>query len=276
MHTRPERPFFLFLSSPARDHVREDAMSNAGKNFLRGTRYPDFSTVDLVLRVPEPASELPVKDGQTVIKLPAPKKVRVPTRSVRSAIESWEPPGFFSRSSLTLPELSFLLWCTQGLKKTVAETVQVRNSPSSGSRYPLETYFVASEIEGLETGLYRYLPSTHSIVAERIDSGLILEMSTASMNFRMVTRAAVTFLWVAVPYRTVWAVGNRGYRSAFIEAGHTCQNLILAAASLGYQVCPIDLFHDEMMAKLVNLDTETQWPVYLAAVGNAGENVTLG
>jgi len=251
-------------------------MKNAGRDFMWGTRYPDFSTVDLVLRVPEPAHELPVKEGQAVIQLPAIKKVKVPTRSVRSAIGIWEPPGFFQRSSLTLAELSFLLWCTQGLKKIVAETVEIRNSPSSGSRNPLETYFVASEIEGLETGLYRYLPSTHSIVAERIDSGITLEMSTASMNFRMVTRAAVTFLWVAVPYRTVWAVGNRGYRSAFIEAGHTCQNLILAAASMGYAVCPIDLFHDEMMANLANLDTETQWPIYLAAVGNAGENVTLG
>ena len=251
-------------------------MKNAGRDFMWGTRYPDFSTVDLVLRVPEPAHELPVKEGQAVIPLPAIKKVKVPTRSVRSAIGIWEPPGFFQRSSLTLAELSFLLWCTQGLKKIVAETVEIRNSPSSGSRNPLETYFVASEIEGLETGLYRYLPSTHSIVAERIDFGITLEMSTASMNFRMVTRAAVTFLWVAVPYRTVWAVGNRGYRSAFIEAGHTCQNLILAAASMGYAVCPIDLFHDEMMANLANLDTETQWPIYLAAVGNAGENVTLG
>ncbi len=148
--------------------------------------------------------------------------------------------------------------------------------PSSGSRYPLETYFVTGEVDSIETGLYRYLPSTHSIVAERFDSGLPLEMSTASMNFKIITRAAITFLWVAIPYRSVWAIGNRGYRSAFIEAGHTCQNLILSAASLGYEVFPIDLFHDELMGKLANLDMETQWPVYLAAVGKAGENVTLG
>jgi SagB-type dehydrogenase family enzyme len=251
-------------------------MNDIGNAFIKGTRYPDYSTVDLVLRVPEPPHELPVRDGQTVIKLPGPKRFKVPETSVRSAIESWEPVGFFSRSSITLKELSFLLWCTQGFKRTVAETVEIRNVPSSGSRYPLETYFVASEVERLETGLYRYLPKSHSIVAERIDSGLRLEMSTASMNFKIVTRAAVTFLWVAIPYRTVWAVGNRGYRSALIEAGHTCQNLILAAACFGYSVCPIDLFHDEMMAKLANLDIETQWPIYLAAVGNAGENVTLG
>jgi len=250
-------------------------VKDIGKEFIKGTRYPDYSTVDLVLRVPEPPHELPVREGQTVIKLPSPKKFKVPDMPIRSAIENWEPVGFFSRSSMTLKELSYLLWCTQGFKKVVAETIELRNVPSSGSRYPLETYFVASDVEGLETGLYRYLPRSHRIVAERLDSGIILEMSTASMNFRAVTRAAVTFLWVGIPYRSVWAMGNRGYRSVLIEAGHVCQNLILASANLGLDVYPIDLFHDEGIINLANLDPETQWPVYLAAVGNVEKSVTL-
>ena len=250
-------------------------MNTVGKEFIKGTRYPDYSTVDLVLRVPEPPHELPLKEGQVVIKLPNPKRFKVPDMPVREAIESWEPAGFFSRSSITLKELSYLLWCTQGFRKIVAETFQLRNVPSSGSRYPLETYFVASDVEGLETGLYRYLPRSNSIVAERLDSDLTLEMSTASLNFKIMTRAAITFLWVAVPYRSVWALGNRGYRSALIEAGHTCQNLILAAAGLGYSVFATDMFHDDLIARLADLDPETQWPVYLAAVGKVEKSVTL-
>jgi len=249
-------------------------MKNIGKEFIQGTQYPDYSTVDLVLRVPEPPHELPVRKGQTIIKLPSPKRFKVKDVPVRKIIENWELVGFFSRSSLTLKELSYLLWCSQGFRKIVAETFQLRNVPSSGSRYPLETYFVASDVEGLETGLYRYLPMSHSIVAERIDSDLTLEISTASLNFKIVTRAALTFIWVAVPYRSVWALGNRGYRSVLIEAGHTCQNLILAAANLGYDVFPIDLFHDAMIGKLANLDPETQWPVYLAAVGKVEAKIT--
>lgn len=250
-------------------------MKEIGKQFITGTRYPDYSTVDLVLRVPEPAHELPVRKDQTIIKLPNPKRFKVPDITVRKAIENWEPVGFFSRSSMTLKELSYLLWCTQGFKKMVAETILVRNVPSGGSRYPLETYFVASDVEGLEAGLYRYLPKSNSIVAERIDSGLTLEMSTASMNFKIMTRAPVTFIWVAVPYRSTWALGNRGYRSVLIEAGHTCQNLILAAAGLGYEVFPTDLFHDDLIAKLAGLDPETQWPIYLAAVGKVERSVTI-
>lgn len=250
-------------------------MKNIGKEFIKGTQYPDYSTVDLLLRVPEPPPELPVREGRTVIRLPGPKRFKVKDVPVMKAIESWEPVGFFARSGISLKELSYLLWCTQGFKKIVAETFQLRNVPSSGSRYPLETYFVASDVEGLDTGLYRYLPRSNSIVAERLDSNLILEMSTASLNFKIMTRAAVTFLWVAVPYRSVWALGNRGYRSILIEAGHTCQNLILAAASLGYEVFPTDMFHDELMVKLAGLDPETQWPVYLAAVGKTEQNVTV-
>lgn len=153
-------------------------MKNIGKEFIQGTQYPDYSTVDLVLRVPEPPRELPVRKNQTIIKLPSPKRIKIPDVPVRNIIENWELAGFFSRSSLTLKELSYLLWCSQGFRKIVAETFQLRNVPSSGSRYPLETYFVASDVEGLETGLYRYLPMSHSIVAERLDSDLTLEIST--------------------------------------------------------------------------------------------------
>ena len=250
-------------------------MKNAGKEFIEGTRYPDYSTVDLVLRVPEPPYEVPARSDQNVVKLPSPKKFKVPDVPVRKAIESYEPVGFFSRSSMTFRDLSYLLWCMQGLRKVVGETAQVRNVPSSGSRYPLDIYFVASDVVGLDTGLYRYLPLSHSIAAERIDSDIILEMSNASMNFRIITRAAVTFFWVAIPYRSVWALGNRGYRSCFIEAGHSCQNLIIAAANLGYEVFPSDIFHDELIMKLIGLEDEAAWPVYLASVGEVEKNVTI-
>jgi SagB-type dehydrogenase family enzyme len=242
-------------------------MENIGSEFLKNTRYPDFSTVDLIRRLPEPPAELPIPEGAKIRKLPNPRRLKVADVTVREAIENWSPVGFFSRSSITLKELSFLLWCTQGFREIVAEHVIVRNVPSSGSRYPIETYFVAGEIDGLPTGLYRYLPLTHRIVTEREDSDLPFAMGTASMNFKVVTRAAVTFLWVGVPYRSTWALGNRGYRSVLIEAGHICQSLIFTAGCIGCEVHPIDLFHDELMIQLARLDKETQWPLYVGVVG---------
>lgn len=242
-------------------------MTNPGREFVEKTRYPDFSTVDMILRVPEPSPMLPIPEGVKIIKLPRPQRIKIPDVSVRDALESWEPVGFFSRSSLTKKELSFLLWCTQGIRNVTGTQTTIRNVPSSGKRYPIDTFFVAGEIEGLPTGLYRYLPDDHGIILLREDSDLPFAMGTASMNFKVITRAAVTFLWVAVPYRSVWALGNRGYRSVFIEAGHICQALIMASACIGCRVHPIDLFHDQMMNQLADLNQESQWPVYVAAVG---------
>jgi len=115
-------------------------MTDPGIEFLEKTRYPDFSTVDLILRVPEPQRELPVPDDARVIKLPNPQRVKIRDVPVREALEKWEPPRFFSRSSITLKELSFLLWCTQGVRKTERNTLMLRNVPSSGCRYPIETF----------------------------------------------------------------------------------------------------------------------------------------
>ena len=128
-------------------------MNDPGTEFIKKTRYPDFSTVDMILRIPEPPQGIPVPEGAKVIKLPSPKRIKVNSVAIRDALEQWEPEGFFSRSSITLKELSFLLWCTQGYRKIKDSEVTIRNVPSSGSRYPIETYFVAGEIEGLETGL---------------------------------------------------------------------------------------------------------------------------
>lgn len=242
-------------------------MKDTGIEFLEKTRYPDFSTVDMILRIPEPQNEIPVPDGAKVIRLPSPGRMKINDMSVRDALVSWEPAEFFSRSAITLKELSFLLWCTQGFRKIQGGDRMIRNVPSSGLRYPIETYFVAGEVDSLETGLYRYLPRSHQIVVERIDSDLPFAMGTASMNFKLITRAAVTFLWVGIPYRSTWALGNRGYRSVFIEAGHICQALILASACIGCRVHPIDLFHDQMMIQLADLDPETQWPLYVGVVG---------
>jgi len=248
-------------------------MNDVGKEFIKGTRYPDYSTVDLVLRKPEPPAELPIPEGANITKLPSPKKIKIPNIPVTDLIGKWEPSSFFSRSSMTLAELSALLWYTQGFRARINEFLVLRNVPSSGSRYPIETYFVAGEVKGLDTGIYRYVPSTHSIITMSEDPDLSTAIATASMNFKVVTRAAVTFIWVGIPYRSTWALGNRGYRSVLLEAGHTCQELIMTAGCFGFEVQPIDMFHDEMITHLAHLDPETQWPVYLAAVGKRTREV---
>jgi hypothetical protein len=66
-------------------------------------------------------------------------------RSVRS----------FSNKPLRLPELAFLLWASTGIRQSEGG-YDFRMTPSAGALYPIETYVVANNVEGLQKGLYHY------------------------------------------------------------------------------------------------------------------------
>ncbi len=83
----------------------------------------------------------------------------------------------------------------------------------------------------------------------------------------MVTASAITFIWTAVIRRMTWRYGARGYRYIFLDAGHVCQNLYLAAQETGCGVCAMAAFDDEAMNRILNLDGEEQFTLYLATLG---------
>ena len=241
---------------------------NPGVDFVGGTSYPDYSTTDQIRGLPQPPFEIPVPADATIMPLPDPREVQVARVSVRDALEWWEPTGMLHRTEITIEDLSFLLWCTQGIRElSGGDQVTLRNVPSCGMRHPLETYLVVNGVRGLSPGLWRYLPLTHRLAFLSGDSDLADDLVTACMNVPGVHFAAVTFAWTAVPYRATWALGARGYRGLFIDAGHVCQALVMASASVGCEVRPIDLFHDALVSRLIGCDGTTEFPVQLAAVG---------
>lgn len=242
-------------------------MDDVFSRFIDETKYPDLATPDQLRGKPKPPFELPVKKGQKIRKLPDPRALPAKDLGINDIIERWEPGGFFHRSELTLDDLSYLLWCSQGVRIVVGDQVTIRNVYSCESIHPLETYCAVEAVEGLAEGLYRYLPLSHRLVLERKDPDIAVHVAAACMNLPAVVSAAVTMIWCMVPYRGTWALGRRGYRAAFLDCGHACQQLICAAAAIGCGVRPIDLFHDDALATVLGADTTVEQPVYCAAVG---------
>ena len=89
----------------------------------------------------------------------------------------------------------------------------------------------------------------------------------------MVKNSAVTFIWVAIPYRMCWRYVERGYRYLHIDVGHVCQNLYLAAENINVGVCAIGAFHDNQFNELMRLDGEDAFVIYLASVGKRKEKI---
>jgi len=247
-------------------------VQGTGADFLRLTRYEHLEPSQQSRGQPQPPLEIAPAAGAHLIALPRAESLRLPACGLRTAIEARRSRRRFSPAPLSLEELSFLLWCSQGVQQLLPGAT-LRTVPSAGARHALETYLSVHRVEGLDPGLYRFCALEHALEPMRTAS-TPEAVAAACLDQRFVARSAATFLWTAVRARMCWRYGERGYRYFFLDAGHACQNLYLAAEAVGCGACAIAAFCDEEVNRLLGLDGEEQFAVYLAAVGKraAGED----
>lgn len=183
------------------------------------------------------------------------------------AMEGRKSRRKYLETPLTLEELSFLLWATQGVRKVIPSIqASLRTVPSGGARHPFETYVLVNRVEGLEAGLYRYLPLEHRLCYLSADPQLVEQMHKACLE-QYVEDCAVAFFWAAIPYRTEWRYSILAHKIIALDAGHLCQNLYLAAEAMGVGVCAIGAYDQEALDRILQLDGEDEFVVYLATVG---------
>jgi len=203
---------------------------------------------------------------QQVFDLPAPAPEVLRTGSIYECIRKRKSHRAFKKEALTLEELSFLLWATQGVREASGAHV-LRTVPSAGNRHPLDTWLAIFQVQGLEPGLYRYLPLGHRLVRERQVPELKASLIEACCDQRFAGESAVTFIWTAVPYRTEWRYGTRQHKAILEDAGHACQNLYLAAEAIGCGACAIGAYMQEPCDRLLDVDGIDEFTLYLAPVG---------
>jgi SagB-type dehydrogenase family enzyme len=231
------------------------------------TRYKNLSRADQFQGHPAPSLEKPVpKDGR-FFSLPQPLEISNPRLELRSAIESRRSIRQYARDPLTLQELAYLLWCTQGIVQRYEPYATFRNVPSAGGRHAFETYLQVDRVSGLEPGLYRYLAFSHRLMAIEINPGMTDRLMDACLKQPIVRESAVTFIWSCIIYRMAWRYSERAYRLVHLDAGHVCQNLYLAAEQLSCGACAIGAFDDELMAALLGIDGLEEFVIYCATVG---------
>ena len=61
--------------------------------------------------------------------------------------------------------------------------------------------------------------------------------------------------------------GERAFRYIFMDVGHICQNLYLAATAMGLGCCAIGAFFDDEVNQILGLDGMTESAIYIATVG---------
>ncbi|HEX75977.1 MAG TPA: SagB/ThcOx family dehydrogenase [Dehalococcoidia bacterium] len=205
------------------------------------TSTPPSSEQETTIRLPEPRYDSDVPIEQSLLQ----------RRSIRS----------YTGGSLTLREVSQLLWAAQG----ITDPRGFRTAPSAGALYPLEMYVVAGDVQGLTSGVYRYEPDEHRLVGI-VDGDRRVELADVALGQRCVKEGAIAFVLTAVYERTTSKYGDRGIRYVHMEVGHAAQNLCLQATAMGLGTVTIGAFHDEQVTKLINLP-ENEQPLYIIPAG---------
>ncbi len=227
-----------------------------------------FQFTDQNQGVPVPPIEKPYPDGAILIDLPGPDEWKnISQTDITQAIGNRKSHRVYLNQSLSLKELAYLLWCTQGLRGKKFNGHAYRNVPSAGCRHALETYLAIFNVDTLDPGVYRYLPLSHQLVFEFKDDMLSEKMIIASLGQSYPGKSAVTFIWVAIPYRMEWRYGLAAHKVIALDAGHVCQNLYLACEAIDAGTCAIAAYDQEELDELLGLDGDEEYAIYLAPVG---------
>jgi SagB-type dehydrogenase family enzyme len=228
----------------------------------------DFSTTGQRLGLPPPPAQKPQPAAARTVALAGPGEFgELGVAPLISLLKNRRSVRRFTDEPFSLAELAFLLWATQGVISRPGPAVTLRTVPSAGARHAFETYLYCRRVDGIEEGIWRYLPLEHRLLFEFSEPGLASRIATACLGQRFAAQGAVTFFWSVIPARMEWRYGPAAHRVLPLDAGHVCQNLYLAAEAIGAGACAIGAYNQQELDILLRLDGEEEFVLYLAPVG---------
>jgi SagB-type dehydrogenase family enzyme len=242
-------------------------MKGHGHEFMEKTRYKNLDTPDQVQKLPQPPLALPASENGEIIDLPDPKKVKTNPVSISDAINRRVSVRSYGKKPLSMDELSYVLWCTQGVKEVTTRPATQRTVPSAGARHCFEAYILVNNVEGLPKGLYHYLAIDHKLQEVNMDEDITQKITKACLDQRFILNSAITMILTAVRYRMMWRYTERGYRYMHLDAGHVMQNLYLCAEAIDSGVCAIAAFEDDQINMALGVDGVEQFTIYVGVLG---------
>lgn len=254
------------------DQKLQKQLIDDGRTFMKsssGDEYADFESDQELKRPQPPLVKANMREIECAMDLPRNFGDMNIKNSFIEILAERKSNRIYTDEPMSLLQLSFLLWSTQGVKDVRGNSyATLRTVASGGARHGFETYLYVQNVDGLKPGLYHYLPMGHQLefLGELGNATEIVTNSLCGQSWG--AKANVVFYWSFVPYRCEWRYGIYAHRPALIDAGHVCQNLYLACTALGMGTCAIAAFDIEICNKMFELDGEEEFVIYAAPVGS--------
>ena len=241
---------------------------NSYRNFLKSNAGLTDDISDSEKKIPYPKLQKNINENDVVIDLPLMNELIIKDKDIYKCMKQRRSRRKFSAESLTIEELTYLLWATQGVEKILADNSRTyRPVPSAGGRHPFETYLVINNVDGMKKGVYRFLPLTNQLTFMFYDEAYIEKLDEYTFGQNFIGKGSVIFMWSCVPYRSEWEYNISAHKAILLDAGHMCQNLYLACESIGLGTCAIASYKQKEMDQFLKIDGEEEFVIYLAPVG---------
>lgn len=260
------------------DSIIQSEIIETGRTFMKGYRdndpYEDLFESDHERKLPQPPLvKAAVTPDSAHISLPVSFNDLDLQGNLIDLIRDRRSSRVYTQEEISLTELSFLLWATQGIKSIRGKAyATLRTVPCGGARHEFETYLMIRKVTGLKPGAYHYLPMEHALEFINEVPQIEQAISDSLCEQTWASRASVVFYWALDAYRVEWRYGIYAHRTALIDVGHIGQNLYLACTGLNLGTCGIAAFSHERSCELFHLDGQNEFIVYTAPVGTIKEN----
>lgn len=193
-----------------------------------------------------------------------PDEIEEPAATLRKAVSGRRSVREYTGEPIAFTDLATLLRHAGGitghgeasLHGGGTARLQFRTVASGGGLYPVEIWVAALDVDGLDRGVYRYLPSQDLLApagrAAAVDGLLAaVDMGAATVDL---DRAGALLLFVAQPWRSMRKYGPRGMRHVFHETGAMAHAVHLTAAALDVGTTDFSSYYDDEAHEALGLD----------------------
>ena len=219
-----------------------------------------------------------------IIDLPSPNLESLDQVSFLTTLQNRKTCRNFSGQSMTLQDLSTLLFASFGLihgnlwSESNHSNLQIigmrKSSPASGGLHAEEIYVAAYRVSDLAEGIYHYRTQDHKLTLispgdfeEKIISANYKQFYSRGLSCGFYLTSRLDKLWWKYKH-------SRALKPALLDLGHVSQTFLLTATALNLQTWITAAFEEKQVNDLLQLHNIKESPfIFLGAGFGTGQAI---
>ena len=249
------------------DSPQFDYLLNMGANRLSDTKsIRMFNESNLAAQINAMRKYEEITDEKTIYLDKKPVKVK--TKLVEALANRHSTRRYTNISIMSLNELSTILLFSFGVAKRKENyfgiDVTTRYHGSGGGLYPIDIYLVINRVDGLDKGIYKYQPISHTLryISKEFEMKKLFPYGSFDLeNF------SFCVLYEYDINRNYVKYGELALMVTLVEVGLMAQNLDLISAAMDYTTCQAAGFEKKYADKKLCLDGVNSHIIYTHLCG---------